>query len=69
MPKADNSTLFLCGPEADEIVKKFGDEAELFTFWSLETAYPVDRLRYHLGQLGMLNLMNRLADGAAESTR
>ena len=35
----------------------------VLTFWSLEAAYPKGgKLRYHLGQLGMTRLMNRLAE-------
>src|SRR3569832_558476 len=34
----------------------------ILTFWSVGDAYPGGKLRYHLGQLGMLHLMNRLGD-------
>lgn len=37
-------------------------DLEFLTFWSLEEAYPGGRLRYHLGQVVMLQVMNRLAE-------
>ncbi len=34
----------------------------ILTFWSLENVYLEDRLRYHLGQVCMVQLMNQLAE-------
>ncbi|WP_176456860.1 patatin-like phospholipase family protein [Bordetella genomosp. 5] len=51
-------------PQADVFIEKFGGDPnniDVLTFWSVEPAYPSDVLRYHLGQLGTLRMMNELA--------
>ena len=35
---------------------------KILTFWSLADVYPNNRLRYHLGQLSMIQLMNYLTE-------
>jgi predicted acylesterase/phospholipase RssA len=58
------SNLFVCGPDAGELLASLGrsaNEIKVLTFWSLEQAYRNGRLRYHLGQLAMIGLMNELA--------
>lgn len=42
--------------------------AEYITFWSLEDAYSNEKLRYHLGQVYMLEIMNRLVEEGAAIT-
>lgn len=54
-----------CEPDADRLIERIGAHANhirILTFWSLEATYPHGKLRYHLGQLGMLQLMRDLAD-------
>jgi TIR domain len=46
-------------PEA--ILLGAADPIQVSTFWSLEETYPDHRLRYHLGQICMVRLMNSLA--------
>lgn len=58
-PESDQRIL-LCEPDIGEILQEFGNSSEFLTFWSLEPAYQQDQLRYHLGQLGMLQLVNDL---------
>lgn len=55
----------ICEPDAARLIQCIGkppNDIRILTFWSLEGAYPAGKLRYHLGQLGMLRLMNDLAD-------
>jgi hypothetical protein len=57
--------LRLAGPGSrrwSEQLAELPADLELLTFWSLEEAYPGGRLRYHLGQVVMLQVMNRLAE-------
>jgi|GEM_PF-707007 len=66
MTESDNNepNPFVSQPDPGVLIQRLGGNAnsiELMTFWSLEPAYPERRLRYHLGQLAMLHLMNRLA--------
>lgn len=63
--RVTQGATFLCEPDPDEILRVVGGAAtdiNVLTFWSLEDAYPRGKLRYHLGQLGMTNLINELAD-------
>jgi len=57
--------VFVSLPDPNDIVNGLGDEPELkydiYTFWSLEEAFPGGQLRYHAGQVAMLHLMKRLA--------
>lgn len=55
----------VCEPDAEKLIQQIGrhpNEIRILTFWSIEGAYPAGKLRYHLGQLGMLRLMNDLAN-------
>lgn len=55
----------VCEPDAKTLIQRIGKHANdirILTFWSLEGAYPAGRLRYHIGHLGMLRLMNDLAN-------
>lgn len=62
----EQGTVFVSPPDPDHIVKALGDmpqrHHDIYTFWSLEQAYPGGLLRYHAGQVAMLHLMNRLVE-------
>jgi predicted acylesterase/phospholipase RssA len=50
-------------PSADklaDLLELREDKPRILTFWSIGDSYPAGKLRYHVGQLGMLQFINRL---------
>lgn len=62
---SNRRSVFVSHPNPDEIVRKLGGNSQLkydiYTFWSLEQAFPRGQLRYHAGQVAMLHLLKRLS--------